>query len=112
MFEAPERVEAFRLRTEETLEGVRDGGWLVFECDVDVVDWEGVRRDFAMVSGYCWDEGEEMRGGFGGLRVYEEKAEVEGGWREGGKLMSGTILVNGLRSVRLEKSGAGGKGFL
>lgn len=82
------------------------------ECDVDVVDWEGVRRDFATVSGYCCDEGEEMRGGFGPLRVYEENVDVGGGWREGGKPMSGTILVNGLRSVRLEKSGAGGRGFL
>ena len=84
------------------------------ECDVDVVDWEGVRRDLAMMSGYCCDEGEDEGGGLGPLRVYEENVEVGAGCRDGDKLMSGTgtILVNGRRSVRLEKSGAGGRGFL
>ena len=70
-----------------------------------------MRRDLAKGSGYCCDEGEEAEGGFGPLRVYEEKEEVAGGWCEGGKPMSGTILVNGRRSVRLEKSGAGATGF-
>ena len=79
---------------------------------MDVVDWEGVRCDLAMVSGYCCDVGEEADGGLGPLRVYEEKVEVGTGWLEGGKPMSGTILVNGRRSVRLEKSGAGCRGFL
>ena len=79
---------------------------------MDVVDWEGVRRDLAIVSGYCCDEGEEAGGGFGPLRVYVEKVVVEGGWCEGGKPISGTILVNGRRSVRLEKSAAGFTGFL
>ena len=76
------------------------------------MDWEGVRRDLAIVSGYCCDEGEEVDGGFGPLRVYEEKVVVAGCWCEGGKAVSGTILVNGRRSVRFEKSGAGGTGFL
>ena len=64
------------------------------------------------MSGYCCDEGEEADGGFGPLRVYEEKVVVTGGWCEGGKPMSGTIRVNGRTSVRLEKSAAGDTGFL
>ena len=68
------------------------------------------------MSGYCCDEGEEAGGGLGPLRVYEEKVVVVvvvvGGGCEGGKPMSGTILVNGRRSVRLEKSGAEETGFL
>lgn len=67
------------------------------------------------MSGYCCDEGEEVDGGFGPLRVYEEKVVVVvvvGGWCEGGKPMSGTIRVNGRRSVRFEKSAAGDTGFL
>ena len=71
-----------------------------------------MRRDLAIVSGYCCDGVEKVGGGFGPLRVYEEEAVVGGCWCEGGKPMSGTILVNGRRSVRLEKSGAGGTGFL
>lgn len=82
------------------------------ECDVDVVDWEGVRRALAIALGYCCDEGEEVGGGLGPLRVYEENVEVGGGCREGGKPMSGIILLNGRRSVRLEMSGTGGRGFL
>ena len=83
----------------------------MFEWDVDVVDCEGVRRDLATVLGTCCDERGDVDGGVGPLRVYEENFEVGGGCGEGGKPMSGTILVNGRRSVRLEKSGAGGKGF-
>ena len=77
-----------------------------------MVDWEGVRRDLAIVLGYCCEEGEEGGGGFGPLRVYVEKVEVGGGCREGDKPMSGVILLNGRRSVRLEMSGTGGRGFL
>lgn len=82
------------------------------ECDVDVVDWEGVRRDLAIALGYCWDEGEELGGGFGPFRVYDEKVEVGGVCLVGGKPMSGIILVKGLRSVRFGISGGGGRGFL
>lgn len=77
-----------------------------------MVDWDGVRRDLAIALGYCCDEGEEVGGGLGPLRVYEENAEVGGGCRARGNSMSGTILVNGRRSVRLGMSGAGGRGFL
>ena len=85
----------------------------MFECDVDVVDWEGVRRDWAMGLGYCCAEGEEVAGGLGLLRVYVENVEVvEGGWGRRGKPMSGAILVNGRTSGRREMSGAGDKGFL
>lgn len=48
-------MEAFRLSA-ETLDGDR-------ETAVDVVDWDGVRRDLAIVLGYCCDEGEELLGG-------------------------------------------------
>ena len=45
--------------------------------------------------------------------MYEENVEVGGGGRcLGGKPMSGIILLNGWRSVRLEMSGGGGRGFL
>ena len=71
-----------------------------------------MRRDFAIVSGYGCDVGEEADGGFEPLRVFAEKVEGGSRWFEGGKPMSGMILVNGRRSVRLEKSGAGCRGFL
>ena len=64
--EAPERVEAFRLRVEETFEGVRVGA--VPEAAVDVVDNEGVRRVFVVGLGYCCDAGEVDLGGWGTLR--------------------------------------------
>ena len=83
----------------------------MFEWDVDVVDWEGVRRDLTIESGYCWEAGEEEGDSFCPLRVYEANFDVGGGCLEGGKPTSGTILVKGRRSVRLEKSGAGGRGF-
>ena len=70
-----------------------------------------MRRDLAIAFGYCCDEGEEVGGGLGPLRTYEENVEVGGGCREGGKAMSGTILLKGRRSVRLEMSGTGGRGF-
>lgn len=83
----------------------------MFECDVDVVDCEGVRRDLAIVLEYCCGE-EEADGNFGLRGAYEEKVEA-GGCREGGKPMSGTILLKGRRSVRLKISGAAGdRGFL
>lgn len=66
----------------------------------------------AIELGYCCEEVEEVGGGLGPLRVYVENVEVGGGCGEGGKPMSGTILLNGWRSVRLEMSGGGGRGFL
>lgn len=71
-----------------------------------------MRRDLAIALGYCCDAGEEEGGSLGPLRVYVENVEVEGGCGDGGKPMSGTTLLNGRRSVRLEMSGVGGRGFL
>jgi len=66
--EAPERVEAFRLRAEETLDGVR---WGIYpETAVDVVDCERVRRDLTIWLGYCWDAGEVVFGGCGPCLAY------------------------------------------
>ena len=71
-----------------------------------------MRRDLATVLGYCCDEGEEVGGGFGPLRVYVENVDVVAGCGDGGRPMSGTILVNGRRSVRLGMCGAEGTAFL
>lgn len=66
-------MEALRLSTEETVEGVREGMWPVVA--VETVDCEAVRRDLAIGFGYCCDEGDEA--GIWGLlvvvvvRVYE-----------------------------------------
>ena len=71
-----------------------------------------MRRDFSIAPEYCCDGGAAMGSGLGPLRVFEEKVAVGGSCRSGGKLMSGTILVSGRRSIRLEMSGAGSRGFL
>ena len=84
----------------------------MFEWDVDVVDWEGVRRDLTTESGYCCEAGEEDGGSLEPLRVFVGYEDVAAGCREDGKAISGTTLVNGRRSVRFGKSGAGGRGFL
>ncbi len=63
MTDAPDRVEEVRLICDETLEGVRDGRKPVF-C-VDVVDWEGVRRERGVGfwnCEYCCEDGEEEGG--------------------------------------------------
>ena len=55
--EAPDLVDTFLLRAEDTLDGVRDGVY-----PVEVVDCEGVRR-CAEGCGYCDEEdGEEESG--------------------------------------------------